>query len=344
MIHDSATIGLWRLDEAPVSLDPLSISGCVLWLDGQDASTFNTGSPSEGVTVDNWNDKSGNAHHADSKVGTPDYSSAGLNGYPCLHCNGSSELLSTTYSFSQPPLTLFAVARYGSGTKARVITGSGNKLFGWHFGGTWKYYYEGWIEEGSGPADIYAHAICCNISSGSKADFWFDGKLRILQGTGGNGGAALGALTLGGSVTYGEHSDCYIGEVLLYNRILDAGETDRILAWLNAKWNVHAADVSLNVLPASVVGATKVAVTDMPFAYARQLAAGQCIDVPYSSLLQPANPSVECWFRWAGTNGADQYLVSMNNQYHLLFWSAADIFDFYVRSNGSSWIVARYPA
>jgi len=299
LIPDAATVGLWRLDEAPVSLNPTTISGCVLWLDGQDASTFNAGSPVEGVTVDNWNDKSGSAHHANVKIGTPNYSAAGFNGQPCLHCDGASEALLTTFSFAAPPFTLFAVARYGSGAKGRIISGGGNMLFGWHNGGTWKYYYEGWVENGSGPGDEYAHAICCNMAASGKADFWWDGQPRIIQGSGGSGTSAFGQLNLGRYSGGSEYSDCYIGEVLLFNRILDAGETDRIMAWLNSKWNVYTADVGANVLPATVIGPTKVVVADMPFAHARQFVrtSSQYITVPTHTSFNSADVSFEAWIK-----------------------------------------------
>jgi hypothetical protein len=94
------------LSISPIIASPLSISGCTLWLDAADSSTFTF---SSGSNVSLWNDKSGTSNHL-SNVGAAGVTASNST----VTYDGTSWLQRTGMTIPQT-FTFFAVARKASG-------------------------------------------------------------------------------------------------------------------------------------------------------------------------------------------------------------------------------------
>jgi len=99
---------------------PLSIQGCVLWLDGADPSATGV-LPTSGTTVATWVDKSGKGNNGTSigNAGSALWSSNSLNGYPTIIFDGATGSYSGTITTnSGSTLSMFVVAYINQGTSA----------------------------------------------------------------------------------------------------------------------------------------------------------------------------------------------------------------------------------
>src|SRR5215469_9229577 len=70
---------------------PASLPGLVAWYDGQNAASITL----NGSTVSQWNDQSGHGYNVvqGTAANQPTYNATGLNGYPALVFNGSTNAL-----------------------------------------------------------------------------------------------------------------------------------------------------------------------------------------------------------------------------------------------------------
>lgn len=95
--------------------DPTSISGCVLWLDANDAATFTF---SSGSLVSQWDDKSGTGNHVGQSTDSlrPTLTATVLNNLPVVEFGASDALQGqVTWNPSTHTVDFFAVARRNSG-------------------------------------------------------------------------------------------------------------------------------------------------------------------------------------------------------------------------------------
>ena len=82
------------LDASPMppfsrTFDPTTPTGCSIWLDASDASTFTF---SSGSTVSAWRDKSGSARHTQTAAVSPVRGTVSLNGKPTVSFNGAAQV------------------------------------------------------------------------------------------------------------------------------------------------------------------------------------------------------------------------------------------------------------
>lgn len=92
---------------ASASFRPTQISGCQLWLDGQDP--FGSGTtPTVGSTVGIWSDKSGNGKNATAS-GTPTYLSGGG-----ISFNGTSYYINTNFAYNLSTRSIFIILKVNS--------------------------------------------------------------------------------------------------------------------------------------------------------------------------------------------------------------------------------------
>ncbi len=221
--------------------NPLSITGCTLWLKGDSGVYHDAGTTlaTNGQSAAQWNDQSGNAHHA-TIIATPTYvtglSPSGL-GAINFSSNGASNLGFTVGS----PYTIFVV--YSVHTAAgnhRAVQGSNNWLIGPRSG--FHTHFNGGFVSGTGlafTADLFVIGSATN--SGSASTIEFNGVDKTTAGgtTGTPGTLCLGATGNASSEGLGTSGDvAYIAEVLVYTSVL--GSTDRgnvttyLTRWQNA--------------------------------------------------------------------------------------------------------------
>ena len=97
-----------------------------MWLDASDnATVFSDAGTTQAIagtsTVQQWNDKSGNARNAtqSTSANRPAYASAGLNSFNVITFDGSNDHLVHSFSASPAPHSIYAVTR-------RLTGGNGN--------------------------------------------------------------------------------------------------------------------------------------------------------------------------------------------------------------------------
>jgi hypothetical protein len=222
--------------------NPLSISGCTLWLKG-DAGVYHDSGvtlATNGQSVQQWNDQSGSGHHA-TNTGTPPTYATGLSPslLPCLNFANSGAM---TAGFTvAAPYTIFVVYRVVDVTgNHRAVQGSNNWLIGPR--GGFHQHFAGGFVTGTGPAvSVGSFIRAYATNSGTASHIVFDGTdftsstaPVTAPGTldlGATGAAPSEGLANGGSPGH-------IAEVLVYNSALgstDAGNVDGYLVrWQSA--------------------------------------------------------------------------------------------------------------
>lgn len=116
MIPASAILGAARRRNAGGTFNPLSISGCVLWLKA-DGSVYNTGTTqaTDGQDVATWVDASGSGNNATGYGAIkPKFETNTLNGKPVVQTNGVHAYLKGSVSITGTALTAFIVSNTGN--------------------------------------------------------------------------------------------------------------------------------------------------------------------------------------------------------------------------------------
>jgi hypothetical protein len=221
---------------------PLSVSGCLLWLDSADAATV-TGT----TTVTAWSDRSGNGNNMTAVGGgTISYASNGI------VMPGNAAFYSSLSSLLQNQ-TGFAVVQYSSTASIDIIT----------------------LTEGSGTGGIqqtldgnqqivhaYGGAVVVESSVGAVTegamllyDYTFGAGIAAYvyaNGTQTGTSSSPAALTGAGTVNVGGYNhapdESFVGtiyEVILYNSVLTTAQRQLVEGYLAIKWGFQAS------LPAS---------------------------------------------------------------------------------------------
>jgi hypothetical protein len=215
---------------------PTDITGCQLWLDADDLSTFTFGTA---PAVSQWNDKSGNSRHVTQATGSKQPTrNAPIGGKIGLRfVNASAQELKYGSGSLAQPYTFCAVAALtGAGSaNARILSHRDNADVQFLIGDSanvslWA--NGGFVTQGSVPA-AGRPQVLTGIGNGTSSQVWANGT----AGTAGNAGtSALNYITIGargGGVAY---LDGEIAEVIVYDTAL--GSTDRatVEAYLTDKW------------------------------------------------------------------------------------------------------------
>jgi hypothetical protein len=233
------------------SFNPSNISNLYLWLDADDASTFTY---SSGVSVSQWNDKSGNGYHATqatvakqpSRITSPSIS---------VDYDGSNDVLSTTASFNGAAFTIFSVVR-----EFDTTPGGGDVLIGGGSGGTQiyfpyfsvgDYYFQtisSWGQVAvTQPSGLYEIEVRYNGAGSTNADKMkgrIGGSDRTLSFT----GTIESTLSRSGETTaIGAYNFTpilpfhgAISEIIAYDKVLSATELTQVRDYLSAKWSITA--------------------------------------------------------------------------------------------------------
>lgn len=129
--------------------------------------------------------------------------------------------INTSLNLASGKSTIIAASRYTAGTHRRVITATSNNwLFGHHANGCVKWYSEGWVVQ-DGPDDnnwrIYAGLI---DTAADVYTLYVNGAFYVSNANGSQGPNNLCV----DNDPYGETSNCEVGFIIAYNRILSLAE------------------------------------------------------------------------------------------------------------------------
>lgn len=216
--------------------DPRRIAGLALWLDAADTS-YNA---STGI----WSDKSGNGRDfsQDTANNRPIVSAVAQNGRALLEFDGSNDQLIHGSNFLQVSnCTLFSAFRRLGGTFGGVVSSSGNadrspSLL---------------IESSRGAIRGFSNSSLANpaqvdsfnITSGTVSN---GAVVLYVNGSQISSSAALNALdttqTTTAIGTYRQtaanYLNGYIGEIVVYLRVLSTAERRAVEAYLGQKWGI----------------------------------------------------------------------------------------------------------
>jgi len=235
--------------------DKLPITeGNVLWIDGQDTSTFTEVSGN----LDMWRDKSGFGHSADadSSIRRPVVVSSGINGHQSVLFNGTVNGLTINTGVQLfddlTQLTVFLVVDYEGGGGIEISFAINNNQGG-NTGATsgFRFEFDDNIsnfharDAGGEKVTSFVHDKGLNLFTGridgTNLEYRVDGVLvdsvpfaGLLNGT------AFVDVRLGhtfGSV--GGRLDGFFGEVIVYDRALSEFELQQLYLYLNDKWGLN---------------------------------------------------------------------------------------------------------
>ena len=232
-------------------------SGLQLWLDASDAATLFTDVggtvpvSNSGDTVQLWKDKSGNTGRDVSNGSSPPtYQTGQIGGLSVVHFNGGQSI-ENSYN-PGTPYSIFSVSRLTGGQDGRLITAVNNNwLLGYHGGQINRFFFEGWVNESGSTADTSTHFFSATGSGSLSTVYDLIGGTTPLASNG-NGTQAPNGLNLGGS-TYGEYSKGDVGEVLIYNRVVDSSGIASINDYFTAKWISGGGGGAGNILPTNTI-------------------------------------------------------------------------------------------
>jgi hypothetical protein len=247
------------------SFDPTSITGCKLWLDAADTSSISL----SGSAVTQWNDKSGNGYNFAQSTSTlrPSSGTRTQNSKNVIDFDGVNDILTTTAAKSafnfihSLTSTFFMVAKIDSFSVWNYLLGDNGGTTGqvglWH--GTSPTVNRLTLGVANGSTAVILHNVDGLITTNA---FIAAHKLDPANGTAANrwkvsvnNGAFTGSnihtstpstsnsarnLSIGDaeSPDSGLPLDGFVGEVLIYNSILSAGDITSVYDYLSAKWGI----------------------------------------------------------------------------------------------------------
>lgn len=223
---------------------PIDISGCNLWLDAMDKTTFTPANPSDGTGITAWSDKSGSNFTFSRTYGTTNatYNAASNS----LFFSTSNAGYSSSHPASVNNETLFTVFTSTFNGSAYIIgaTGSGGREVGT---------YVNWTRFGSINAATEWAAITPNgsmtggarnlgvstVSASSNLAVAVNGGTFTTYTLANPLGSNARTSTLGVEGTTPTYSG-HIHEVITYNRVLSTSERQQVEGYLATKWGTSS--------------------------------------------------------------------------------------------------------
>ncbi len=233
---------------------PGPVPGSAVWLDSSDAATvFST----NGATVNQWSDKSGNARHAtqNALASQPALITNALVNRPVMRFSGA-QLMNLDLSFlANSAYTIIGVeGRTNAGNVYFLGTANGTANNGLHFG---------YRDNTTFTLAQFANDINATVPgyTSQAFDLWAgqldlgSGRALYRNGTNVAGNAnvtpftpSIGAGRVGcGFSTQFFHGD--LAEILIYNRALGTAERQAVESYLRDKWLLGFAPAGSNILP-----------------------------------------------------------------------------------------------
>lgn len=223
---------------------PIDISGCNLWLDAMDKSTFTPANPSDGTGITAWSDKSGSNFTFSRTYGSTNatYNAASNS----LFFSTSNAGYSSSHSASVNNETLFTVFTTTFNGSGYIVgaTGPGGREVG---------LYLNWTRLGNINAGVEWAAITPNgsmtggvrnlgvstVSASSNLAVAVNGgtftTYTLANPLGSNSQTSTLAVE-GTTPTYSGH----IHEVITYNRVLSTSERQQVEGYLATKWGTSS--------------------------------------------------------------------------------------------------------
>ena len=236
---------------APFS--PSTVTGMMMWMDGNDHNGDGTADTTT-ANITSWTDKSGNARHADSSQGDPQFKAGILNGLGVIDFDNNDILWQSNDAKSMyndaEQFSMFAVSRYTGTDSERVIASADN--WNWLFAGNGQKanrvaHLNGWVHpiDNTYPDDNNDwHLYQVTISNQDRANTWLDAVQYSVGHTGANNTnyrpkrMQFNGWDRARGQTNRELSQCQIAEFIAINRVVSEPERLKIEGYLARKWGL----------------------------------------------------------------------------------------------------------
>jgi hypothetical protein len=226
-----------------------------LWLKGNAGVYSDAGSTlaTNGQTVQQWNDQSGNANNSSQATSgaRPILRSTGINGLPAIEFDGVDDMLTVADTAAlrlAPSLTLFVVFKRGETTRTSEgildkLVNSGN------FDGYGLYLSNHnpaiFINTNStnnnftsfGTADTTAHVLSASITYGGSCKAYLDGTNKVTATDGGSSVTETQPFRIGRHEwATNPHFQGLFGELLVYSGALVDADRQAVESYLKTQW------------------------------------------------------------------------------------------------------------
>ena len=213
--------------------NPLSVTGCQLWLDAADSTSL----VKSGSSVTQWNDKSGNNLNFTTNVGTPTYISDATSSVVNFPPAGAVMTTSNSINITTTT-TFFTVSKLTAGYTGIEMGVSFNNILGSDLSIR---YYQGVLNYFNGTAGN--NDLFTNNSTG----FYINGSSLTAPASFNNYNVLYGAANNSGSTTLSLSSSFlsryFIGnhaEILVFSNILTTTQRQQIEGYLAWKWGIQS--------------------------------------------------------------------------------------------------------
>lgn len=214
----------------------ISTRTLALWLDGNDID-YSGISPRDGFRITRWIDKSGNGRHAISPSGNPIVRASNQKNLFAAFFNGSSNL-TVTYTNFPRVYTVFTV-QYLSVNNAsfqRVVDNDQRLFVGVLGPNVATFTGNGsWSDTNANTPNINNFQAWCLVSmvvNNTTLNPFVNGTAQNAKTT---TTALFNNLFIGGSQ---QQWNGYIGEILIYNNVLNTAQRQQVEGYLAVKWNL----------------------------------------------------------------------------------------------------------
>lgn len=240
--------------------NPVDIPGCVLWLDGADGSSVNSGSIADGGAVTTWRDKSGFLNNAANANGNPVWTSNAIGGLPAMYMpnatNGPRFLGTFSPALQTSTLSVFAVAyslqTSGIGHDQRLVSITSNASsandynsltgimpFDIQSNNLTTYYNN--TRATNNALSANTRFVASMVASNTSINAWLNGTPFTTTGVPtSNLALNSSAYGVGGDAwtTGGEEWSGYIGEILIYTGPMTTAQRQQLEGYLSWKWSI----------------------------------------------------------------------------------------------------------
>ena len=223
---------------------PTQITGCALWLDAADSTTFTY---SSGINISQWKDKTVNGFNATQfGTGTTTYSANGLGGYPAVNfANTNANMVCSIPAGTFPSgVTGFVVANTNSGTIARCVNnipapfdGAGTSLVVGNGSGFQVFSSSYNLGSSSSPI-VYAFTVTTPMVFTQIVNGTTYTNYSIYSTAAAYGDTAT-TITIGVRQDKGWAATGYFSEILVYTSVLTNTQIQQIEGYLASKWGLQ---------------------------------------------------------------------------------------------------------
>lgn len=242
----SATFRIRAVPGKSSFFSPMDTSGCQLWLRGDLGVTFN------GANVSAWADQSGNANNAaqGDPAAQPGWSATAMNGFPAITGDGTAKFMTTSSmtfgsdatlitavraaSVPQTPGTRLVESRYDTsyylgtdipvGTVYKLVVNNPTPPYG--------------VAEGGVIATRNQIVSGVYSSTTSLGTLYLDGAFAAQDTFTAPSSVSTPLYVMRAFSYAGSFWNGYLGEVILYDRALDAAELLRVHKYLGNRYGV----------------------------------------------------------------------------------------------------------